>query len=73
MRDEQVQSPCVSICRIDRASGLCEGCQRTLDEIAAWGSLGDDAKRAIWSAIEQRRALRVGATVRAGLHSSRPA
>jgi len=73
MRDEQVQSPCVSICRIDPASGLCEGCQRTLDEIAAWGTLGDDAKRAIWAAIERRRALRAGATGRAELRGSRPA
>ncbi|HLS57117.1 MAG TPA: DUF1289 domain-containing protein [Zeimonas sp.] len=73
MHNGPIQSPCVSICRIDPATGLCEGCQRTLDEIAAWGSLGDDAKRAIWSAIEQRRALRVDGTGRTGLRSSRSA
>jgi len=50
-----VPSPCISVCRIDPASGLCEGCLRTLDEIAAWGSLDDDARRAVWSAIERRR------------------
>lgn len=50
-----VPSPCISVCRIDPASGLCEGCLRTIDEIAAWGSLGDDARRAVWSAIERRR------------------
>jgi predicted Fe-S protein YdhL (DUF1289 family) len=43
---------------MDPASGLCAGCLRTLDEIAAWGSLGDDARHAIWSAIDRRRALR---------------
>jgi uncharacterized protein len=37
------------------ASGLCEGCWRTLDEIATWGGLGDDAKRAVWVLIEQRK------------------
>ena len=58
MRIAPVPSPCISVCRMDPASGLCAGCLRTLDEIAAWGSLGDDARRAIWSAIDRRRALR---------------
>ncbi|HUD31901.1 MAG TPA: DUF1289 domain-containing protein, partial [Variovorax sp.] len=26
-----VPSPCISVCRIDAASGLCTGCLRTLD------------------------------------------
>ncbi|HRA78394.1 MAG TPA: DUF1289 domain-containing protein [Burkholderiaceae bacterium] len=73
MRGGQIPSPCVSICRIDPASGLCEGCLRTLDEIAAWGSLGDDARRAIWSAIGQRRALRPGATGHGELRRDRSA
>jgi len=58
MRSAQVPSPCISVCRIDPGSGLCEGCLRTLDEIASWGSLGDDAKRSVWSAIGRRRARR---------------
>jgi predicted Fe-S protein YdhL (DUF1289 family) len=49
-----VPSPCVSVCRMDAASGLCEGCLRTLDEIAAWGAMGDDGRRAVWRSIEQR-------------------
>lgn len=53
-----VPSPCISVCRIDAATGLCAGCLRTLDEIADWGSLDDDAKRAVWSAIERRRGAR---------------
>ena len=32
-------SPCISVCRMDPASGLCQGCLRTIDEIVAWGSL----------------------------------
>ena len=32
-------SPCIGICRIDPLSGLCDGCRRTLEEIAVWGSL----------------------------------
>lgn len=50
-----VPSPCVNICRMDAASGLCEGCQRTIDEIASWSALDDDARRAVWSRVEARR------------------
>jgi len=50
-----VRSPCISVCRIDEASGLCIGCLRTLDEIAAWSTLDDAQKRAIWAAIAKRR------------------
>lgn len=50
-----VPSPCIDVCRMSAASGLCEGCLRTLDEIANWGVWGDDAKRAVWVLIEQRR------------------
>lgn len=55
MHSRPIPSPCISVCRIDPASGLCVGCLRTLDEIAAWGSLADGAKRAIWHDIERRR------------------
>lgn len=50
----EVPSPCLSICRMDAATGLCEGCFRTLDEIAAWSALDDEAKRAVWQEIVQR-------------------
>jgi predicted Fe-S protein YdhL (DUF1289 family) len=50
-----VQSPCVGVCRIDAASGLCDGCQRTLDEIAVWSSVHDRDRVAIWTRIAQRR------------------
>ncbi len=47
-------SPCVSICQMDAASGLCSGCLRTLDEIATWGQLDDPEKRIIWREIGLR-------------------
>jgi predicted Fe-S protein YdhL (DUF1289 family) len=50
-----VASPCINICRMSPATGLCEGCLRTLDEIAAWSRLDDDAKRAVWLQLDQRR------------------
>jgi predicted Fe-S protein YdhL (DUF1289 family) len=43
--------PCVNICRMDAATGWCEGCLRTLDEIAAWSRLDDAAKRAVWAQL----------------------
>ena len=40
---------------MDPATGWCEGCLRTIDEIIAWGTMADDDKRAVWQLIEQRR------------------
>jgi len=50
-----VPSPCINVCRMDAASGLCEGCLRTIDEIVAWGTMADDDKRAVWQRLAQRR------------------
>jgi len=50
-----VASPCIGVCRMDEASGLCAGCLRTLDEIALWAVLDDDDRRAVWGALAQRR------------------
>jgi len=55
---EDVPSPCQSICRMDADTGWCEGCLRTLEEIADWGMQDDAARRAVWRSIEQRLALR---------------
>jgi predicted Fe-S protein YdhL (DUF1289 family) len=50
-----VRSPCISVCRIDPRTALCEGCQRTIDEIAAWGTMPDDARLEVWRRIVGRR------------------
>ncbi|KQP14422.1 hypothetical protein ASF43_15550 [Pseudorhodoferax sp. Leaf267] len=52
-----VGSPCVSICRMD-AGGLCEGCLRSLPEIAGWSRMDDAARRVVWGAILQRAQAR---------------
>ena len=49
-----VPSPCVNICKIDPYTSVCHGCRRTLDEIAAWGSLGDADKRWVWQQLAGR-------------------
>jgi hypothetical protein len=53
-----VPSPCQSVCRMESGTGWCEGCLRTLDEIAAWSTLDDAAKREVWRELESRLATR---------------
>lgn len=36
-------------------NGWCEGCFRTIDEIVAWGTMGDDDKRRVWALLPARR------------------
>ena len=52
----QVASPCISVCNINDDTGLCEGCFRTLDEIAVWSQMDNAARQEIWSRITQRAA-----------------
>jgi hypothetical protein len=40
---------------MNERSGLCEGCLRTIDEIAHWGLYDDDEKRAVLAALPARR------------------
>jgi predicted Fe-S protein YdhL (DUF1289 family) len=54
-RAAAVPSPCINVCRMDAATGFCEGCRRTLAEIAAWGGLSDEQKLAVWQALAARR------------------
>ncbi len=51
-----VKSPCINVCRMDANSGLCEGCLRTVDEIAGWATVPDEKKVLILVAVAQRRA-----------------
>ena len=51
-----VASPCISVCVMLPEAGVCAGCFRTLDEIAAWGSLDAAQKRAVLAALPERRA-----------------
>jgi uncharacterized protein len=55
MSPAAVASPCTSVCRMDPRTGWCEGCARTLDEIADWSVMSDDDKRAVWEALARRK------------------
>ena len=50
-----VASPCIDVCRMDSANDLCQGCLRTLAEIAGWAQMDAAAKRAVWTRLAQRR------------------
>jgi predicted Fe-S protein YdhL (DUF1289 family) len=39
-------------------TGLCEGCLRTLDEIAAWSVMSDAEKRAVLAQLPARKTPR---------------
>ena len=57
-RPDEVPSPCTNVCRMNPATGLCDGCLRTLDEIAAWSAMANVEKRAVLAKLSQRRARR---------------
>lgn len=50
-----IASPCIDVCRMDPTTGWCQGCYRTLAEIAAWSSAGDLEKQRILAAVAGRR------------------
>jgi predicted Fe-S protein YdhL (DUF1289 family) len=39
---------------MDAASGYCEGCLRTIDEIAGWSKADDEERRCIWALLPAR-------------------
>jgi len=49
-----VSTPCIKICVIDPASKLCEGCGRTLAEIAQWGGLSEAERHAVMAELPER-------------------
>jgi predicted Fe-S protein YdhL (DUF1289 family) len=52
----EVLSPCVSVCRMSPATALCEGCLRTIGEIADWSRMTTEGKRTVWARIDERLA-----------------
>lgn len=49
-----ISTPCIKVCVVDGASGLCIGCGRTLGEIAAWGGYGEERRRTIMAELPSR-------------------
>jgi predicted Fe-S protein YdhL (DUF1289 family) len=58
---EAVASPCIDVCRMNSFTGICDGCFRTIDEIANWSSFDDTQKRDVLKQAQKRpRVVRVG-------------
>ena len=54
--EDDVPSPCISVCTLDASQTRCLGCQRTLHEIATWVDMSADEKRAVIAALSARAA-----------------
>jgi len=50
-----IKSPCISVCVMDPATGWCEGCLRSLAEIAAWGQLSPEERERVMRLLPARR------------------
>jgi len=47
-------SPCEKICVVDPASGLCQGCGRSLAEIGGWMSYSDAERARVMAELPKR-------------------
>lgn len=56
-----IESPCIKVCKLDQATGLCTGCLRSLDEIRAWREASDEQRQAIVDSARQRRLANLAA------------
>lgn len=57
MASTPVPSPCINICRMHAPTGWCEGCARTIDEIAAWSALDDAGRERLLRQLPARQAV----------------
>ena len=67
----RVASPCISVCRIDAATGYCEGCLRSIDEIAGWATMSDERKLSVLEALSHRRTNALAAPSENGSNGQR--
>ena len=52
---DAVASPCINVCKMNAVTGWCEGCQRSIDEIACWSLYTAAEKRAVLEQLPSRR------------------
>ncbi len=54
-QEPEVASPCINVCRMDDTGRYCEGCRRTLEEIASWSEYSAAEKRAVLALLPARK------------------
>ena len=64
MNEDQITSPCISICQIDPTTGNCAGCYRTRAEIAGWTRMSANEQRQLLATLSERRQAITGLTPR---------
>lgn len=52
---DDIPSPCIGVCQLDKEKQFCIGCFRTIQEIASWRELEPDLKRAILAELPHRQ------------------
>ncbi len=52
-----METPCTGICKIDQETRQCQGCLRTIDEIASWATLTPAKRSHIMHALQKRKRL----------------
>ena len=53
--EDEVPSPCVNLCKLDREAGTCLGCFRTREEIKFWKTMNAAERRATRDRADARR------------------
>lgn len=52
-----IETPCVKLCMLHPETGLCIGCARSGEEIAAWTRLTPVERRAVMATLPSRTAV----------------
>ena len=56
---DEIDSPCIDICTINRDSGECIGCGRTVEEVRNWANFDNLKKKQI---LENLNAIKIQCT-----------
>lgn len=50
-----METPCINVCTMNPGTGMCEGCARTIQEIASWARLTPADRRRIMAELPSRK------------------
>ena len=51
-------SPCISICKLNKSTGFCDGCFRTINEISQWPSMTDVERMSLLETLRKRQGIK---------------
>jgi uncharacterized protein len=61
--ESSIETPCIHVCTLHPVWRLCSGCGRSLQEIEAWGALGDEGRAQIMAQLPLRLRAMAGAGI----------